>query len=96
MVAALVILGLLIVPPLLLLPFVISNPGHGHPPAIIIPYLYVLFGFRYAAPVGAVLALGAGWLAFSRDATPRFPYGSFALAILFGVGSALAWLHGFR
>lgn len=94
-VAATVLFALLIVPPLLLLPLVISNPGSGHPPAIIIPYLYLIFGFRFVAPVGAILALSAGWLAFSRDTTPRFRYSAVALGILFAAGSAYAWLHRF-
>lgn len=91
-----VIFALLVVPPLLFLAVLGFNPGGGHPSPIIIPYLWVLFGFRFAAPVGAVLALASAWIAFSRGATPGFRYGALALGIIFCVTSVYAWIHQFR
>jgi len=95
-VIAAVAFGLLTVPPLLLLALVINNPGGGHPPAIVIPYLYLILGFRFVAPVGAALAFCAGWLAYSRNSAFRFRKWSVALGILLTAGSVYAWLHGFK
>lgn len=93
---AAVILGLLVVPPLLFFAVFGTNLRGGHPPAILIPYLYLLLGFRFVAPLGAALALGAGWLAFSRSSTAPFRYGAMALGISLSVASVFAWLHEFK
>ena len=96
LIIAVAIIGLLLVPPLLFLAVFGSNLRGGHPPAIIIPYLNLLFGFRFVAPLGATLALGSRWLAFSRSTTPRFRYGALALGISLCVVGVYAWLHKFR
>ena len=93
---AVVIIGLLLLLPLLFFAVFVSNLRGGHPPVIIIPYLYLLFGFRFVAPLGATLALGSRWLAFSRSTTPRFRYGALALGISLCVVGVYAWLHKFR
>jgi len=91
-----VILGLLLVPPLLFVAVFGANLKGGHPPAIIIPYLYLLFGFRFVAPLGAVLALGVGWLASSHSAAGRLRYGVLAVGLMLCAGSVYAWLHELR
>ena len=95
LVISLVILGLLVVPPLLFVA-IFGMEGGGHPPPIIIPYLYVLFGFRFAAPVAAVLAFASAWSAFSRGATPAIQYGAAALGTLLCLASGYAWFHQFK
>jgi hypothetical protein len=93
---AVAILGVLLVPPLLFLAVFGAHLGSGHPPAIIIPYVYLLFGVRFVAPVGATLAFGATWLAFSRRTSPRWRYGALALGISLGVASVCAWRYDFK
>lgn len=98
-IAGYVILGFLLVPPILFFAyFAVGGPKSdtGHPPAILIPYLYVLYGFRFLAPIGAVASLTAAWLAFSRAMPIGIRYRPLALGIFFCCGSALAWLHQFR
>lgn len=91
-----VIFALLVVPPLLFLAVLGFNPGGGHPSPIIIPYLWVLLGFRFAGPVAAVLALASASMAFSRGASFRFRYGALVLGILLCLGSVTAWIHQFK
>jgi hypothetical protein len=68
-IAGYVILGLLLVPPLLFLAFYFAAGGPkadtSHPPAILIPYLYLYFGLRFAAPAAAAALLVAAGFAFS-------------------------------
>lgn len=95
-----VILGLLLVPPILFFALYFAAGGAkldtGHPPAIIIPYLYVLLGFRFVAPLGAAVSLTAAGLAFSRAMPAATRYVPLAVGAFFSGGSALAWLHQFR
>jgi hypothetical protein len=93
---AVAILGVLLVPPLLFLAVFGTHLRGGHPPAIVIAYLYLLFGFRFVAPLGAALALRAGWLAWSRRTTHRWRYGALALGLALGIASAYAWVHEFK
>lgn len=95
-----VILGLLLVPPILFFAFYFAAGGTkadtGHPPAILIPYLYVLLGFRFVAPLGAAVSLVAGALAFSRAMPAAARYAPLVLGTFFCASSAFAWLHKFQ
>ncbi len=93
LVIALVILGLLVVPPALFVAVFGTDGGGGHPPAIALVYLYVWFGFRFAAPVAGGLALAASGLAFTRVATPRMRWGTLGLGVFLCLASAVAWFH---
>ncbi len=99
-IGAYVILGVLLVPPVLFFVFYYAAGGAasdtGHPPAIILPYLYVVLGFRFLAPVGAAMSLIAAALAFSRAMPARGRYLPLASGVLLLCGSAAAWLHQFR
>lgn len=98
-IAGYVILGVLLVPPMLFLAIYFAAGGTGadtgHPPAIILPYLYVILGFRFLAPVGAVLSVTAARLAYSRSLPARTRYRLLALGIFFTLGCVAAWLHQF-
>lgn len=95
-----VILALLLVPPLLFFALYFAAGGPkldtGHPPAIVIPYLYVLLGFRFVAPLGAAVSLTAAGLAISRAMPAAAKYLPLAVGAFFCGGSALAWLHQFQ
>jgi hypothetical protein len=93
LVIALVIFGLLVGPPALFYAIYGKEGGGGHPPASYLVYLYIVFGFRYAAPVAGGLALVASRLAFSRAATARMRWGSLGLGGLLCAASAVAWFH---
>ena len=94
-IVAVVILGLLLVPPLVFVAVYREHLYEGHPPGIVIPYLYLVVGFRFLAPAGAALALGAGWQAGTRHRR-GLRYWALALAGLLAIGSVIAWLHDFR
>jgi hypothetical protein len=99
-IAGYVILGLLLVPPILFFAFYFAAGGPksdtGHPPAILIPYLYVFLGFRFLAPIGAAAFLAAAWLAIMRAMPAWTRFRALALGLFFCCSSAVAWLHQFR
>jgi len=95
-ITAVVILGLLLVPPVVFVAIFREDLYDGHPPAIVIPYLYLILGFRFLAPLAAALAMGSGWLAISRHRPGRLRYWAWALGIALGLASGAAWLHDFR
>jgi hypothetical protein len=97
------VLGLLLVPVALFFAFYFAMGGpaadHGHPPAIILPYLYAIFGFRFLAPLGAVaglLSLRVGRMDEPADGLIARRRRVLVVSIALAVGSAAAWLHGFR
>jgi hypothetical protein len=98
-IAAYTILGLLLVPPALFLAFYFAMGGtqadSGHPPAIVLPYLYLILGFRFLGPVGAAVSFWAASLAFSRALPAWTGYRLLALGTVFAIGCAAAWLHQF-
>ena len=94
-IAAVVVVGLLLVPPLVFVVVYREHLYEGHPPGIVIPYLYLVLGLRFLGPAGAALALGAGWLAGSRNRR-GLRYWALALAGLLAAASVIAWLHDFR
>lgn len=99
-ITAYVVLGALLIPPILFFAFYFAAGGpaadKGHPPAIIIPYVYVLLGLRFVAPVGMLVSLAAAGLAVSRAMPFWMRFRMLLLALLFGAGSVFAWLHQLR
>jgi hypothetical protein len=102
-IVAYTVLGLLLVPVALFFAFYFAMGGpaadHGHPPAIILPYLYTIFGFRFLAPLGAVaglLSLGTGRADRTADALIARRRRVLVVSIALAAGSVAAWLHGFR
>jgi hypothetical protein len=97
------VLGLLLVPVALFFAFYFAVGGpaadHGHPPAIILPYLYAIFGFRFLAPLGALaglLSLRAGRLDEPADGLIAQRRRVGVVSIALAVGCVAAWLHSFR
>jgi hypothetical protein len=98
-IVASVLLGLLVVPPLLFAVFLALSPGRsgGHPPPIIIPYLYLLYGLRFVAPAAGLLFLLGALLPGARAAaSPRRRGIAIVLGALLLLGCAAAWLHSLR
>jgi hypothetical protein len=97
-IVAYTVTGLLLVPTAIffVVYFALGGPAqdHGHPPAIIIPYLYLLFGFRFVAPAGAAAGLAAALLP-SREHT-KARYVVLAVGAFLVLGCVVAWLHEFR
>ena len=97
-IVATVLLGLLVVPPLLFVVFLALTPGRsgGHPPPIVIAYLYVLYGLRFVAPAAGLLFLLGALLPGARAASPRRQGIAIVLGTLLLLSCAVAWLHSFR
>jgi len=70
-----IVFGLMVAPPLLFCLIFFPHLTEGHPPALTIPYLYVILTAPVLAPIGLVLSLSAAgnpitrrWLAISLAA----------------------------
>jgi hypothetical protein len=84
----LIIAAVLVVPPLLFCVIFFRSLGDGHPPALIIPMLYVFFTSPVLAPLGLYLSVRA----IRRQARPTWLAWVLAGFFLLLTLPALAWL----
>jgi hypothetical protein len=88
------LLLLLVVPPACFMAIYDASEDHGHPPAIIIPILWVYLGFRFVAPLGVIVSTIA--LLKKNTITARSLNYLRAACILLLAGSSVAWYFYFN